>query len=137
MHTYGNLSHFERTIHLKGLPVRVSVDLCTQQSYPWCRPHTEAWAPRTTTTRESSERLYYKYVREVQLLDWIRKFRQWYVVDALLQGSKGRKRLLVTREVDDAKRFVNALASLLAARDVTSSEPPGAVDDGSPSNSDQ
>jgi hypothetical protein len=99
--------------------------------------HTGDWERRTTTTRDSRERIYYKHVREVQLLDWIRKFRQWYVVDAILQGSKGRKRLLVTREVDDAKRFVDALVSLLAARGANNAEPPRAVDAGSPSNSDQ
>ncbi len=68
-----------------------------------------------TTTRGSSERIYFKSIERVELRSWIRKFRQWYVVTAVMEREKRDTHLLRTRDLEDAKRYTDAFRTLLAA----------------------
>ena len=70
---------------------------------------------RTTRTRSTSERIYYKYIDNFQLRSWTRNLQQWYVVAIVLKDERGTKIALRTRNLDDAKVFMTAFESLRTA----------------------
>jgi hypothetical protein len=64
----------------------------------------------SSTTRAAGERVYYDSTDKVVLYSWKRKFKQWYI--ASLSGKK-RNHLLRTRDLDEAKKMVDALQVIL------------------------
>jgi len=66
-----------------------------------------------STIREVGERIYYDEISEIKLLDWTRKFKQWYVVTLYDDGGQKIKHMLRTRKLEDAKSMVDALNSFL------------------------
>lgn len=67
------------------------------------------------TTRNVGERVYYSDVRQIQLLSWRRKGKQWYVASVVDHRDR-RTHLLRTRYVEDAQSYVDALHVLVGAR---------------------
>ena len=67
-----------------------------------------------SSTRSVGERVYYSDVREIQLLDWTRKGKQWYVVSSL--STHGDQTFLFrTRHIEDAKQYVDAIRAVVRA----------------------
>lgn len=65
-----------------------------------------------SSTRAVGNRLYYSDVREIQLLDWTRKGKQWYVVSSV--SNRGdQTHLLRTRYIEDAQQYVDALTTII------------------------
>ena len=73
----------------------------------------------SSTIRNVSDRVYFSKVKGVQLLDWTRKFKQWYVVSLIGQNGNVIKHLLRTRSVSDAQLMMDAMTVLLNDRSVT------------------
>lgn len=73
------------------------------------------WRPGTTT-REVTDRIYFNSIKNVQLMTWQRKFKQWYVVSIVDKNNEVVKHAFYSRDESEAKRFVDALESLIAAR---------------------
>lgn len=69
---------------------------------------------RTTASYGKSERLYYEDIDRIEVLDWTRKFQQWYVTSVVTDRDK-RIHLLRTRHAEDAKEYADALKTLMAA----------------------
>lgn len=65
------------------------------------------------TIRDASERVYFNQVKSVQLLDWTRKFQQWYVVTLVDQNGKKLKHILRTRNKKDAELMVDAVSQVI------------------------
>jgi len=74
------------------------------------------------TIRETGERIYYDEIAEVKLLDWTRKFQQWYVVTLYDENDAEIKHILRTRKLDDAKSMVDALNSFLKEKNILASK---------------
>jgi hypothetical protein len=67
----------------------------------------------TSTTRSVGDRLYFNSIHNIQLLSWKRKFKQWYVVSALDNDNNIIQHLFHTQSLDDAKRFSDAMHTLV------------------------
>jgi hypothetical protein len=67
------------------------------------------------TTRNVGERVYYGDIRQIQLLSWRRKGRQWYVA-SVVDRRDNITHLLRTRYVEDAQSYIDALYVLVGAR---------------------
>lgn len=79
-------------------------------------------------------RIHYTDVDELGLYSWRRKFTLRYVVQVVQKERKGKINVLRTRRLDDAKRFLDAFNSLLAARRVADSVLSDVDSEGSPAN---
>jgi hypothetical protein len=67
-----------------------------------------------SSTRSVGDRVYYNDVREIQLLDWTRKGKQWYVVSSL--STRGdQTHLFRTRHIEDAQQYVDAIRTVMRA----------------------
>ncbi len=66
-----------------------------------------------STTRSVADRVYYDEISEVKLLDWTRKFKQWYVVTLYRADGSQIKHVLRTRSLSDAQLLVDALDTFL------------------------
>jgi hypothetical protein len=67
-----------------------------------------------SSTRAVGDRLYYADVHEIQLLDWTRKGKQWYVVSSL--SNRGDQTYLFrTRHIEDAQQYVDAIRTVIHA----------------------
>lgn len=69
---------------------------------------------RTTASYGDSERLYYEDINRIEVLDWTRKFKQWYVITVITDRDK-LVYLLRTRHIEDAREYADALKTLMAA----------------------
>ena len=67
-------------------------------------------------TKLNNERIYFRTIKGVKLLDWQRKFKQWYVVSLVDTEDRITKHALRTRSLDDAKRFMDAMESIIRER---------------------
>ncbi len=70
----------------------------------------------SSTIRDVNERVYFNQVDHVQLLDWTRKFKQWYVVTLVDQNGNYIKHILRTRSKSDAELMMDALSAVLSDR---------------------
>ncbi|MFA1562976.1 hypothetical protein [Aliivibrio fischeri] len=70
----------------------------------------------SSTIRNVNERIYFNQIAHVQLLDWTRKFKQWYVVTLVDQNGDYIKHILRTRSKSDAKLMIDALTAVLSDR---------------------
>lgn len=68
------------------------------------------------TSREISDRIYFNSMKNVQLMTWQRKFKEWYVVSVIGKDSDSSKHIFYTRSEDEAKRFLDAFESLMLSR---------------------
>jgi hypothetical protein len=67
-----------------------------------------------SSTHNVGTRLYYSDVRDIQLLDWTRKGKQWYVVTSV--NARGEQtHLLRTRHIEDAQQYVDAIHTVIHA----------------------
>jgi hypothetical protein len=67
-----------------------------------------------SSTHNVGTRLYYSDVRDIQLLDWTRKGKQWYVVTSV--NARGEQtHLLRTRHLEDAQQYVDAIRTVIHA----------------------
>ncbi|MFL0802404.1 MAG: hypothetical protein K6L81_01715 [Agarilytica sp.] len=66
----------------------------------------------STTTRTTQERLYYSDIKEVQVISWKRKLKQWYLASVITTRGK-RVHLLRTRYEEDAQKYADALNTLM------------------------
>lgn len=67
-----------------------------------------------STTRSVGDRLYFNDVVDIELLDWKRKGKQWYVVSVLKRHDL-RTHILRSRYREDAIAYMDALASVMVA----------------------
>lgn len=67
-------------------------------------------------TKLNNERIYFRTIKGVKLLDWQRKFKQWYVVSLVDTEGRIKKHVFRTRSLDDAKRFMDAMESIIRKR---------------------
>ncbi|NOI89373.1 hypothetical protein F0235_02820 [Vibrio splendidus] len=67
----------------------------------------------STTTRTMANRIYYEDIAEIRLLDWTRKFKQWYVVTLFNERGSAMRHVLRTRNLEDAQLMVDALSSFV------------------------
>ena len=74
-----------------------------------------AFGSSTTRTRDVGERIYFKSIKDVQLISWQRKFKEWYVVSIIGKDDDIKKHVLYTRDINEAKRFIDAFNSLMVA----------------------
>jgi len=61
-------------------------------------------ASSTSSSRSIDDRIYYEDNPKVQLMDWTRNFKQWYVV-----SIPNVKHIFYTRSLEDAEDLVDAL----------------------------
>lgn len=71
------------------------------------------YARTSSTTKDVAERVYYDEIADVKLLDWTRKFKQWYVVTLYRNDGSQIKHVLRTRSLQDAQLLVDALNTYL------------------------
>lgn len=74
------------------------------------------YASTSSTTRSAAERVYYDEISDVKLLDWTRKFKQWYVVTLYREDGSLIKHVLRTRKLKDAQLLVDALNTFIDER---------------------
>lgn len=70
----------------------------------------------STKTRRESERVYYDEIADVKLLDWTRKFKQWYVVTLYREDGSKIIHILRTRKLEDAQLMIDAIDTFLNNR---------------------
>ncbi|TVO32147.1 hypothetical protein [Vibrio algivorus] len=70
----------------------------------------------SSTTHRVSDRVYYDEVVEVKLLDWTRKFKQWYVVTLYREDGSQIMHILRTRNLKDAQLMADAVNTFLKNR---------------------
>lgn len=68
-------------------------------------------ASSRSVTRDIGERLYYADISDIQLVDWKRKGKQWYIVSTVNRHGQ-RKRVLVSRYKEDALDYLDSFASI-------------------------
>lgn len=73
----------------------------------------------SSTIRNVSEIVYFSKAKGVQLFDWTRKFKQWYVVSLVGQNDNVIKHILRTRSVSDAQLMMDAMTVLLNDRSIS------------------
>jgi hypothetical protein len=66
----------------------------------------------SSNTRAAGNRVYYESTDKLVLYSWKRKFKQWYVVSMV---GKKQQHMLRTRNLEEAKKMVNALEVVLQA----------------------
>ena len=59
-----------------------------------------------------SSRIYYSDIKSVEILDWTRKFKTWYIVSVV--DKKNRTHLFRTRYIAEAQEYLNALNVVIA-----------------------
>ncbi|MBF4333646.1 hypothetical protein EAY29_25855, partial [Vibrio anguillarum] len=69
-----------------------------------------------STTKKVGERVYFYKINGVQLYDWKRKFKQWYIVSLNDENGKVIKHVLYTRSLSNAQKTVDALNVILSDR---------------------
>ncbi len=67
------------------------------------------------TTRHVGDRVYYADVKDVRLLSWRRKLKQWYVVSVVTQRNQP-VHVFRTRYLEDAQAYVDAFHAVLDER---------------------
>ena len=75
-----------------------------------------AGAESTTKTHNANERVYYNSIKEIQLMNWSRKFKKWYVVSLIGTDNQIIKHVYYTQNMDSAKRFINAFQFIIKNR---------------------
>ncbi|MDE1334124.1 hypothetical protein [Vibrio aestuarianus] len=70
----------------------------------------------SSTTKKVGERVYFYKINGVQLYDWKRKFKQWYIVSLIDENGKVIKHVLHTRSLSNAQKTVDALNVILSDR---------------------
>ena len=66
----------------------------------------------SSVSNNKNERVYFHSIKDVQLSTWSRKFETWYVVSLIDKNGDIFKHILHTRDLDDAKRFTDAINTL-------------------------
>lgn len=69
-----------------------------------------------TSTRAVTDRVYFRSIGGIKLLDWTRKGRQWWVVSIYDKNGQLAKHAFRTRNLEDAKLFADALNSIFLAQ---------------------
>ena len=72
-----------------------------------------AFGSSTSTIRNVNERVYFNSIDSIQLLDWKRKGKQWYVVSLMDNDGKVIKHIFRTRNLKDAELMMDATYSLI------------------------
>ena len=72
-----------------------------------------AGAESTTITRNANDRVYYNSINKIQLMNWSRKFKKWYVVSLVGQDNKILKHVYYTKSIENAKKFINAFQTII------------------------
>jgi hypothetical protein len=70
----------------------------------------------SSTIRNIGERIYFNKIEGLQLLDWTRKFKQWYVVILVGKDGKVIKHILRTRSISEAQLMMDSMTILLKDR---------------------
>lgn len=70
-----------------------------------------AYGTSKAVTRDIGNRVYYKNIKDVQLMTWSRKFKEWYVVSLIKTDglNDSTQHIYYTRNQDSAKRLVDSL----------------------------
>lgn len=86
-----------------------------QQGFATSLGYGTAYGSSKAVTRDVGNRVYYKSIKNVQMMSWTRKFKEWFVVSLIkVDGDfESTQHIYYTRNQDSAKLLVSSLNTII------------------------